>query len=169
MASRNVSYKGKKKIPYAPYGWFPGVLLPLDLIQSDAYKALEHAEHDVLTDLVRIAGAAKGEAFFFTWGQCRIHTTEKVFNKARNKFCKIGFIDRRLDLKELKSGADLYTVSSTWRTYKCKSTGSELRKANRIKRLRDRRKRLFSKTKSAHLEGGEGLQPDGGVGAATKP
>jgi len=161
-SSRDRSYKGKKEIPKHPYGWFPGVLLSQEVIESDAYKVLEHAEHDVLIDLLWLAGSAKGEPFFFTWSQCKIHTTEATFNKAREKFCKIGFIDLRLDLKELKSGAYPYTISSRWLSFKRAPTESDSKKARRIARVRDRRKKLLSKSKTAHPDGGRGLHPDGG-------
>ncbi|MCX5769173.1 MAG: hypothetical protein NTZ09_02690 [Candidatus Hydrogenedentes bacterium] len=165
-SSRDRSSKGKKEIPKHPYGWFPGVCLSQELIESDAYKSLEHGEHDVLIDLLRIAGCANGEPFFFTWGQCKIQSAEGTFNKARERFCEIGFIDRRLDLKELKSGADLYTVSSRWRTFKRAPRESDSKKAKRIARFRDRRKKLLSKSKIAHPECGRGLHPDCG-GTAT--
>lgn len=162
MAPRQVSSKGKKQVQCYDYGWFPGVLVSQELLLSDAWADLEHAERAVLIDLIWVSGCAKGEPFFFTWAHCKTPTTEATFKRAREHLCTMGFLRQRLDLKQLKTGPIPYVSCGDWRKYQVSPTAAESqqRKTRRIAASRSRRRRM--KLKSNHPDGVAGTHPDGG-------
>lgn len=149
--SRQKSPKGKKPVKTYDYGWFKplgAVVFSRELQQSDAWADLEHAERGILMDLLWTASCAKGKPFFFTWSQCKTPVSETTFRKAVNRFCRMGLLKKRLDLKELKTGPDPYTSSGEWRKYKAGAGLLNRRKAQK-KRVAASRSRL-RKLKSNH-------------------
>ncbi|HUW61949.1 MAG TPA: hypothetical protein VMZ06_13190 [Candidatus Bathyarchaeia archaeon] len=162
MAPRQQSTKGKKQVEAHDYGWFPGVLISRELLESDAWADLEHAERAVLIDMIWVAGCAKGEPFFFTWAHCKTPTTEATFKRARERLCLMGFLKARPDLKELKTGPDLFSACGKWRKHRASENAveSQKRKTRRIAASRGRRRRM--KLKSNHPDGVAGTHPDGG-------